>query len=44
MMHPLPRVGRTRRYYQTRSVVRWVFWGSVYVVWIWAMLEFGTRK
>jgi len=44
MRYPLPRTGRTRRYYQVRSVVRCVFWGSAFLVWLVAMLEFGARK
>lgn len=44
MMQPLPRIGRSKRYYQVRSVVRYVFWSSVFMAWLIAMLEFGTRK
>jgi len=44
MMHPLPRVGRTRRYYQVRSAVRFVFWSDAFFWFIVGLLEFGGRK
>jgi hypothetical protein len=44
MMHPLPRIGRSRRYYQVRSVVRGVFWSTAFFWFIVGMFEFGGRK
>lgn len=43
MMHPLPQ-GRTRRYYQVRSIVRVVFWSTAFFWFMVAMFEFGGRK